>query len=411
MKSEACETVWQPTDEALILVDLQNDFLPGGALAVSDGDAVIPLANRLQTRFQLVVATRDWHPQNHGSFAANHPDRSPGEIIRLDGLRQVLWPVHCVQGTRGAELADGLQPCAGRHEFFKGQDPNLDSYSGFFDNDHRRSTGLDEFLRRRGVKRVYIMGLATDYCVRATAHDAVQLGYQVTLVVDGCRGVDIDPGDSQRAIESLADEGVQLLDSEAILRQEQTGSLRRGRRACDADCAAPVLVAETPHLALVRRGDWDYVRRIGATGVVAIIAVTAEDELLLVEQYRPPVNGRVIELPAGLVGDIAGAAEESLEDAARRELLEETGYRANSIRCIFTGASSAGLTDEMTSFLLANDVERIAAGGGDDHEDILVHRVPLTSIDAWLGRQISAGIRVDARVPSGLYLFARERHA
>lgn len=198
---------------ALILVDLQNDFLPGGALAVPDGDAVIPIANRLQPRFPLVVATRDWHPPDHGSFAANHPGRKPGDAIMLHGLEQILWPVHCVQGTHGAEFAAGLDTSHLVRVFFKGTDSTIDSYSGFFDNGHRRATGLSDYLRDRGVTDAFIMGLATDYCVKFTALDARELGLETHLIEDGCCGVNLQPGDVSRALDEMRSRGVQLIQS------------------------------------------------------------------------------------------------------------------------------------------------------------------------------------------------------
>lgn len=202
---------------ALILVDIQNDFLPGGALAVPDGDAVVPVANALMPGFSLVVATQDWHPADHGSFAANHPGRRPGEVIALGGLSQVLWPVHCVQGTRGAEFADGLDRGRIGRVFVKGTDPEIDSYSGFFDNERRKSTGLGEFLRAAGVDEVVVLGLATDYCVRFTALDALSLGLRTVLVVDGCRGVELQAGDSARAIEAVrAAGGVVVTGAELV---------------------------------------------------------------------------------------------------------------------------------------------------------------------------------------------------
>lgn len=185
---------------ALILVDIQNDFLPGGALAVPEGDQVIAVANALMPRFPLVVATQDWHPPDHGSFAANHPGRSPGEVITLGGLQQVLWPTHCVQGTRGAEFAEALAQGPVAQIFVKGVDPEVDSYSGFYDNGRRRSTGLGEFLRAQAVREVAVLGLATDYCVKFTALDALSLGLKTTLVTDGCRGVELQPGDVARAL-------------------------------------------------------------------------------------------------------------------------------------------------------------------------------------------------------------------
>jgi nicotinamidase/pyrazinamidase len=198
---------------ALILVDIQNDFVPGGALAVREGDQVVPIANRLVPRFDLVVATQDWHPADHGSFAANHPGRRVGEVIDLNGLPQVLWPVHCVQGTPGAEFVAGLDVSKVAKVFRKGTDREIDSYSGFYDNGHRRSTGLGEWLSERGVRDVYVMGLATDYCVKFTALDARRLGLDVTLVEDGCRGVELKPGDVGRAVEEMRAAGVKVVRS------------------------------------------------------------------------------------------------------------------------------------------------------------------------------------------------------
>src|SRR5688572_23285646 len=166
---------------ALILVDLQNDFIPGGALAVPRGDEVIPTANRLAAKFDLVVATQDWHPAGHHSFAAAHPGKKVGDVVDLHGLPQVLWPVHCVQDTRGAAFAPGLDVSRIDHVVRKGTDPDIDSYSGFFDNGHRKATGLHEYLTRRGVRHAYVMGIATDYCVKFTVLDARQLGLDVTL--------------------------------------------------------------------------------------------------------------------------------------------------------------------------------------------------------------------------------------
>jgi nicotinamidase/pyrazinamidase len=201
---------------ALILVDLQNDFLPGGALPVPEGDHVIPLANQLQERFELVVATQDWHPRNHASFAANHPSKQPGDVIELAGLRQILWPVHCVQGTRGAELVPGLKTDAIARIFQKGIDPLIDSYSGFYDNGHRRSTGLGEWLKEQGVEEVYVLGLATDYCVRFTALDARQIGFATWLIEDACRGVNLKAGDVDRAIAEMRQAGVAVVQAQDV---------------------------------------------------------------------------------------------------------------------------------------------------------------------------------------------------
>jgi len=202
---------------ALLLIDIQNDFLPGGALAVPRGDEVIAPVNALQAGFNLVVATQDWHPADHGSFAAHHPGKHPGESIELGGLPQVLWPVHCVQGTRGAEFPPALQTGRLARVFQKGTDPAIDSYSGFFDNGRRQATGLDAYLRERDVSHVFLCGLATDYCVKATALDARRLGYRVTLVADACRGVELSPGDVARAIDEMRAAGVEVAYSAAVV--------------------------------------------------------------------------------------------------------------------------------------------------------------------------------------------------
>lgn len=201
---------------ALLLVDLQNDFCPGGALAVPEGDLVVPIANRLIDAFDLVVATQDWHPAEHGSFAANHPGERPGDVIELDGLEQVLWPVHCVQNTPGAEFHPELNLDRVTHVFQKGTDPKVDSYSGFFDNG-RAATGLGDYLREQGVRRVYVCGLATDYCVAFTALDAAELGFETYLVEDACRGVNLKPGDVDRAVSDMQSRGIQVTTTSEIL--------------------------------------------------------------------------------------------------------------------------------------------------------------------------------------------------
>ena len=201
----------------LILVDIQNDFLPGGALAVPDGGAVIPIANTLQAVFPLVAATQDWHPANHGSFAANHPGRKAFEQIDLNGLPQTLWPVHCVQGSPGAELVPELNRDRIAKIFPKGTDPGIDSYSGFYDNGHRQATGLGEWLTAADVTDVYVCGLATDYCVKFTALDAVRLGFKTHLIEDASRGVNLQPGDVRNAIEEMKRSGVVVVQSWMVL--------------------------------------------------------------------------------------------------------------------------------------------------------------------------------------------------
>jgi nicotinamidase/pyrazinamidase len=196
--------------KALLVVDIQNDFLPGGALGVPEGDKVIPVANRLQRQFDLIVATQDWHPPDHGSFAANHPGKHPGDIVELNGLRQILWPVHCVQNTPGAAFGPGLDTSRFAEVFQKGTDPAIDSYSSFFDNGHLKETGLGDFLKARKITEVFITGLTTDYCVRFSALDAVGLGFRTHVFLEGCRGVNLNPGDVAQAIAQMKNAGVEV---------------------------------------------------------------------------------------------------------------------------------------------------------------------------------------------------------
>lgn len=203
--------------KALILVDLQNDFCAFGALAVDEGNLVIPIANQLMNEFELIVATQDWHPANHGSFAANHPWRKPGQVIELHGLQQVLWPIHCVQDSFGAEFVKELNTEKITKIFPKGTDPEIDSYSGFFDNGHRKATGLGDYLKEQAVSEVYVMGLATDYCVKFTALDALELGFKTYLILDGSRGVNLQDGDVDKAVEEMKDKGVSIINAKDVL--------------------------------------------------------------------------------------------------------------------------------------------------------------------------------------------------
>lgn len=204
----------------IILVDIQYDFLPGGNLAVQEGDQIIPLVNRLLSHFDLVVATQDWHPAHHKSFAANHPNTEIGQIIDLHGLSQVLWPVHCVQGSHGADFAKELDQAQIHEVFVKGTDPEIDSYSGFFDNGKRKQTGLDDYLTEQGVDEVYVVGLATDYCVKATALDAKGLGFQTSVIADACRGVNLQAGDVDRALAEMEASGISVMQSKDILKKK-----------------------------------------------------------------------------------------------------------------------------------------------------------------------------------------------
>lgn len=200
--------------KTLLIVDVQNDFVPGGALPVPGGMEVVPVINRLQQLFELVIATQDWHPPEHVSFAATHEGRKPGDVIDLDGLPQKLWPVHCVQETAGAAFVPGLQTKRFERVFRKGTHPRIDSYSAFFDNAHRNSTGLADYLKAQRVQEVYLTGLATDYCVKFSAFDAVTLGFKTHVILDACRGVELNRGDVAQAVEDMEKAGVTILHSQ-----------------------------------------------------------------------------------------------------------------------------------------------------------------------------------------------------
>lgn len=195
---------------ALIVIDVQYDFLPGGALAVPRGDEVVGVIAGMIGRFGFNLATQDWHPRDHGSFASRHPGRRPGERIKLFDLEQILWPDHCVQGTRGAAIVEELPAERFDAIFRKGTDPRVDSYSGFFDNGRRGATGLDAWLRKAGVEEIHLAGLATDYCVKFTALDALSLGFRTVVHADAIRAVDLEPGDGERALAALAEAGAIL---------------------------------------------------------------------------------------------------------------------------------------------------------------------------------------------------------
>lgn len=202
--------------KTLLLIDLQNDFCPGGALAVDEGNLLIPIANALMPKFDLVIATQDWHPATHGSFAANHPWRRPGQVIDLNGLPQVLWPIHCVQESFGAEFVQSLNTAGIHKVFVKGTDPEIDSYSGFFDNGHRKATGLGDYLKEMGVSEVWVMGIATDYCVKFTVLDALELGFNVNLIEDACRGVNLQAGDVTQAVTDMQSKGANIVHTQDI---------------------------------------------------------------------------------------------------------------------------------------------------------------------------------------------------
>jgi nicotinamidase/pyrazinamidase len=204
-------------DDVLLLIDLQYDFMPGGALAVAHGDEVVPVANRLAQEFGHVVLTQDWHPAQHVSFAANHAGRQPFETIALPYGEQVLWPTHCVQGTEGAELHRGLNVPHARAIIRKGHHADVDSYSAFLEADRMTPTGLAGYLRDTGAKRVYCCGLATDYCVAWSALDARAAGFEVVLIEDASRAIDLN-GSLATAWEQLLAAGVTRAQSAEVLR-------------------------------------------------------------------------------------------------------------------------------------------------------------------------------------------------
>ena len=200
------------SNDLLIVIDVQNDFCPGGALAVPEGDAVVPVINRLIARFDHVVLTQDWHPPGHTSFASSHAGRSPFETVEVAYGAQTLWPDHCVQGTKGAAFHDGLQATKAELVIRKGYDPAIDSYSAFYENDHETPTGLTGYLRTRGFERLVLAGLATDFCVAYSAIDAAKEGFKVTVVEDACRAIDLE-GSLAAAKAQMAEAGAKLVSA------------------------------------------------------------------------------------------------------------------------------------------------------------------------------------------------------
>ena len=205
--------------KALLLIDIQNGFCPGGNLAVAEGDQVVPVANSLidSGRYDLIVASQDWHPAGHGSFASAHPGKAPFDMGELSGKPQMMWPDHCVQGTRDAEFHPGLKTSAIDHVQQKGQNPAVDSYSAFRDNDQTALTGLADYLRGKGVTELDICGLATDYCVRFSALDAVDMlpGVKIRFIEDASRGITAEG--VADAIADMRAGGVEITDSKAVL--------------------------------------------------------------------------------------------------------------------------------------------------------------------------------------------------
>jgi nicotinamidase/pyrazinamidase len=203
-------------DDVLIVVDVQNDFCTGGALAVPDGEKVVPAINRVAKKFRNVVLTQDWHPKDHVSFASNHPHRKPYDTIELDYGSQVLWPEHCVQRTVGADFHKALEVGHASLVLRKGIHRSIDSYSALYENDHKTPTGLLGYLRERNLKTVFVAGLAFDFCVRYSAEDARKAGFEVAVIEDACRGIDIE-GSTAAAHRSLKSLGVSTVNIEAFL--------------------------------------------------------------------------------------------------------------------------------------------------------------------------------------------------
>lgn len=204
---------------ALIIVDVQNDFCEGGALEVKNGNEIIPVINKLikSNKFDEIIATQDWHPKNHKSFASNHKNKNVYDVIKLNGITQVLWPDHCVQRKKGSRFHKDLNLDKKFKVFKKGTNPEIDSYSGFYDNDHKSSTGLSEYLKKKKVEKVYITGLATDYCVKFTAIDSIKEGFSTFVIKDAVKGVNINKRDSQIAFADMKIAGVRLLTSKQNL--------------------------------------------------------------------------------------------------------------------------------------------------------------------------------------------------
>lgn len=203
---------------ALILVDLQNDFMPGGALAVKEGNKVLPAVNRLLSHpFDLIVATQDWHPENHISFAATH-GKQPLETIIYNDLPQILWPTHCLQQSLGAKLCPGWDHSKVNVIIHKGSKTHIDSYSTFFDNAHLRETGLNKILQEKNITKLYIAGLATDYCVKFSVLDALKLGFETYVITDGCSAVNLQPGDEAKALREMTEAGAHLMTSEELIK-------------------------------------------------------------------------------------------------------------------------------------------------------------------------------------------------
>jgi len=200
-------------NSALIIIDLQNDFCPGGALVVPEGDGIIPLINKLSGKFKRVIATQDWHPTDHMSFAVNHPGKKEFDVIDYNGMKQVLWPEHCVSGTFGAQFHSDLDINNVDLIIKKGRNPEIDSYSAFKENDKKTLTGLEGYLRNLDIRQTYICGLALDYCVLYSALDSRELGFDTYVIIDGTKGIDSPEGNIDKSLAIMKEKGIKIIES------------------------------------------------------------------------------------------------------------------------------------------------------------------------------------------------------
>jgi nicotinamidase/pyrazinamidase len=203
-------------NKALIIIDVQNDFCSGGALAVPDGEKIIPTINKLSKKFKKVIATQDWHPENHISFASNHPGKKEYEAIEKNGIEQVLWPDHCVTGTPGANFHPGLNTKNIALIVRKGTNPTIDSYSAFQENDKKTITGLEGYLKSLQIKQIYLCGLALDYCVFYSAMDAKELGFETFVIIDGTKGIDSPQGNIDKSLNVMEKAGIKIVESKNL---------------------------------------------------------------------------------------------------------------------------------------------------------------------------------------------------
>ncbi len=199
--------------KALVVIDVQNDFCPGGALAVNDGDKIVPVINGIMDKFDTVIGTQDWHPQSHLSFASVHKGKNIYDQMNANGIMQTLWPDHCVQGTRGADFHKDINSIKFNCIIRKGTDPSIDSYSAFLENDKRKETGLHGYLNALGIKNVYLCGLATDYCVYFSAMDSVKYGFNTAVLINACRGINVPEGSIDKCVKEMKSAGIRIIET------------------------------------------------------------------------------------------------------------------------------------------------------------------------------------------------------